>query len=101
MKLIATKSMIYGTRRLLPGDMFDAPDRDARVLIGIRKAKDGTTRTPGKVPPPPEDVARKIEQATGGDVAALRAEYEALVGKRPFMGWTADQLRDRIREARG
>lgn len=39
MKLIATKSFTYGTRRLMPDDGFEATSRDARILIGIRKAK--------------------------------------------------------------
>lgn len=34
------------------------------------------------------------------DVPALRAEYQALVGKRPFPGWDADTLRAKIAAAR-
>lgn len=34
-----------------------------------------------------------------GDVAALRAEYQTLVGKRPFPGWGADVLREKIAAA--
>jgi len=30
------------------------------------------------------------------EMAALRAEYERVLGKRPFMGWGADKLRDKI-----
>lgn len=37
----------------------------------------------------------------GDDLPALRAEYQSLVGKRPFMGWAADELRRRIAEAAG
>ena len=33
-------------------------------------------------------------------VSALREEYEAVVGKRPFMGWDADKLREKIAEAK-
>ncbi|MEO9230378.1 MAG: hypothetical protein ABI216_15740, partial [Devosia sp.] len=33
------------------------------------------------------------------DAQALRAEYEIVVGKKPFMGWQADELRKRIAEA--
>lgn len=40
MRLICTKAMTYNTRRLLPGDEFEAATpRDARVLIAIRKAE--------------------------------------------------------------
>ena len=34
------------------------------------------------------------------DIAALRAEYQAVVGKRPFMGWGADVLREKIAAAK-
>ena len=30
------------------------------------------------------------------DIAAVRAEYERLIGKRPFMGWDAATLRAKI-----
>lgn len=36
---------------------------------------------------------------TGGDVAALRAEYKAKTGRNPFAGWNADVLRERIAAA--
>lgn len=36
---------------------------------------------------------------TGDEIAALRAEYEAKVGKKPFNGWNADQLREKIAAA--
>jgi hypothetical protein len=38
-KMVATKSMVYHTRRLQAGDQFDASDRDARILAAIGKAK--------------------------------------------------------------
>lgn len=33
------------------------------------------------------------------DLAALRAEYQEVVGKRAFHGWDADTLRQKIAEA--
>jgi hypothetical protein len=40
MKLIATKSYSYNTRRLKAGDEFDTTnDMHARILVGARKAK--------------------------------------------------------------
>lgn len=36
-----------------------------------------------------------------GDIAALRAEYKAKIGKRPFMGWDADTLREKLNGADG
>lgn len=35
----------------------------------------------------------------GDDVAALRAEYESKLGKKPFMGWDAETLKAKIAEA--
>lgn len=40
MKLIATKSMLFGGRSLNVGDEFEASDRNGRLLKAIRKAKD-------------------------------------------------------------
>ncbi|WP_422366405.1 hypothetical protein [Pelagibius sp.] len=34
------------------------------------------------------------------DLAALRAEYEEAVGKKPFNGWDADTLREKIAAAK-
>lgn len=34
------------------------------------------------------------------ELSALRAEYQAVVGKRPFHGWGLDTLREKIAEAR-
>ena len=33
------------------------------------------------------------------DIAALRARYEELYGKKPYMGWKEDQLREKIADA--
>ena len=33
-------------------------------------------------------------------MADMRAEYQALVGKRPFMGWGAAELSAKIEEAK-
>jgi hypothetical protein len=95
-RLIATKSMSYNTRRLMPGDEFDAKDRDARILVGIAKAR--RVREPGEVPSPPESLTQK---ASGGsdDLSALRAEYQEKMGKRPFNGWDAETLNAKMAEA--
>ena len=51
-KMVATKSMVYRTRRLQAGDEFDASGRDARVLTAIGKAKvsEPTKRRRGRPP---------------------------------------------------
>lgn len=35
------------------------------------------------------------------DIKSLRAEYQRLVGKRPFNGWDAATLKTKIAEAKG
>lgn len=95
--LIAKKSFVYASRRLIPGQDFTTKtERDAKVLIAIGKAR--PQRMPGKIAPPPADLANKISASV--DVTAeLRKEYEAVFSKRPFMGWDADTLRAKIVEA--
>jgi len=34
-----------------------------------------------------------------GDLATLRADYEAKIGRKPFMGWDAKTLREKIAAA--
>ncbi|WP_246504706.1 hypothetical protein [Microvirga antarctica] len=88
MKMIATKSMTYATRRLNAGDVFDAKPRDARILRAVKKARyDAATDS---------DEAIGHDAARPADLAELRVEYEKLVGKRPFMGWDAATLREKI-----
>lgn len=83
--LVATRSLTYATRRLKAGDYFTArSDKDARILVAIRKARSAPAREPGSV----------VES----DLAALRSEYEAAIGKRPFMGWDAEKLREKLAE---
>lgn len=89
MKLIASRHLTYGTRRLLPGETFEAPDREARVLIAVKKANAAGAHKR-------EDRAR----APADDLAALRKEYQKLSGKRPFNGWDAETLRSKIAEAK-
>lgn len=106
--MTATKSLIYAGRRLKPGDQFEAARMDARLLAAIRKATyrtaavdaapvqkvvtrspldhDGDGRPGGS--PRPDDPA--------GDLAALRAQYQDIFGKRPFHGWDAETLRAKI-----
>lgn len=84
--LIANKAMKYATRRLLPDDHFTTKsERHARILVGIGKAR--------RAPQEPQ----KNEQPD--ELAELRAEYTEKLGKRPFHGWDADTLREKIAEA--
>lgn len=102
-KLIALKPLRYRTRRLMAGDDFDATARDAKVFIGLKWAKP-YPREVGKLDPPPvaKVEARKPSPAaavhTDSDLSALRAEYKAKMGKRPFPGWNAETLRAKMNE---
>jgi hypothetical protein len=41
MRLIANRALKkYGTRKLNPGDEFDATDKDGRLLVGLRRARE-------------------------------------------------------------
>lgn len=48
-RLIAVKPLTYNTRRLVPGDTFDASSGHARVFIALRKAR---AEVATDVPPP-------------------------------------------------
>lgn len=84
----ATKDMRYGTRMLKAGDAFEANDRSqARLLTALGRA------SAGQVEPAPEPAAPDDE------LTALRAEYQAAVGKRAYHGWDAATLREKISAA--
>lgn len=46
-------------------------------------------------------VADDLEADASDDLATLRAEYEAALGKRPYHAWDADELRSRIANSAG
>jgi hypothetical protein len=84
------RSQSYMTRALRSRD-----PRYARVLekLGHKRPDDkpAAKAKPVAKPKPPEEPA--------AETAALRAEYERVVGKRPWMGWDASELRIRIADA--
>ena len=41
---------------------------------------------------------RDMRVAEQDEMAELRAEYQRVVGKRPYMGWDADTLREKMAE---
>lgn len=55
----------------------------------------------GGLPPPPADLVAAVAKATPktDDIKTVRAEYEAKMGKRPFPGWDAAELRRRMAAA--
>jgi hypothetical protein len=94
--LMASKRMRYATRRLLPGDVFEASNRDARLLVALKKAS--VHYAPAYQPPPPAAAPAVAHEAD--ELKAARAEYEAAIGRKPFHGWGVEQLRAKIAEAR-
>lgn len=96
-ELIATKSFTYATRRLLPGQDFATKSaRDARLLIAIGKARRKQASDTIATPP-----AKPVQKVAGTDpeLATLRANYQTATGKKPYHGWSADQLREKIAES--
>lgn len=78
--MIATKDLMYATRRLKADDGFEASRSDARVLSALGRARLVEE-------PTPEPVDERV---------ALRAAYEDKFGKRPYMGWDAETLREKV-----
>lgn len=66
--------------------MRSADPRYARVLEKLGHARSAAPKAD------PEEPAN--------ETVALRAQYESVFGKRPFMGWGADKLREKIAEAK-
>jgi hypothetical protein len=99
--MVARKAMKYRTRMLQAGDEFRVKnEREAKVLAHLKRAE----RTDN----PNVRVALDDARATVGmapvskdseDIKAVRDEYEAVFGKRPFNGWDIDTLREKIASA--
>lgn len=90
-KIFAVKEVRYAQRRYLPGDAFDASEKDAKLLTAIGRASYG--KKPNKTDlPEPKPAAERDE------MAELRTEYEDKIGRRPYMGWNADMLREKMAE---
>lgn len=77
MKLVATKSFSYSTRRLKPGDIFEAKDPDARLLIGVRKARSFGDRKEDAVPAPKKETLNKLFSNTSVNKIDIAAENKA------------------------
>lgn len=101
MNLVALKRVRYprghGAVEYAPGQEFEAPDEHAKVLIAIGSA--GKSEILSAAPtildmPKPKRIAE--DDGERDAVSELRAEYKALVGKRPFPGWDAEEIRERM-----
>lgn len=96
-RMIATKALRYGTRRLRADDEFTASKRDARVLSAIGRATYATKVV--TVHPDPVAAEPVVPAGASDELATLRAEYQSAVGKRAFHGWDVNTLRAKIAEA--
>lgn len=106
---VTGKPLTYATRRMLPGDTFCCAARDARILLRMGRAREA--RAEVELPPPPAELLARFDHDHNGlpggcaapeqtdDLKVLRAEYTEKLGKRPFPGWGAEELKRRIAEA--
>lgn len=93
MKLIATKSLRYATRRMLAGDEFEASSMHARILVGARKARYAPA------PSVPHDI--EPEDAGTEIIDRLRSQADRL-GIKVDKRWGAARLAQEIaRKAEG
>jgi len=99
-ELINAKLPRYAGKALRPGQPFHASEKDARMLTAAKLATYATAdqarrpavaKAPEPAPHPDADAA---------ELAALRADYEALTEKKPLGFWKADKLRAEIEKAR-
>jgi hypothetical protein len=100
LRALRPMSYPYNTRQMRAGEIFSAPKRDARILVATRGAR--VVRDEVEIQPPdPKLEDRIIDRFAPETIKALRAEYESIFHKRPFMGWTADTLQEKIAASRG
>lgn len=122
MDLIATKRCFYRSWRE-PGDCFTADRARGRALLQMRVARIAPQTAPATYSHRAITQTRRVDMQAaapasyispfdhdgdgtpGGssspdepadEMKALRAEYTEAVGKRPFPGWNAEVLRERI-----
>lgn len=88
-QLRAIKDMRYRTRMLRAGEAFEASGPEARLLIAMGSAVQPKAKH--RQEPKPETEAP--------DLTDLRRAYAEKLGKRPFNGWDAAELRRRIADA--
>jgi hypothetical protein len=90
-RMIATRDMTYATRRLKAGDeIADVSGPNARLLTALGRARQVDAA---------QEARDAAAEAQANAKALLRDEYERVLGKRPFNGWDADTLREKIAEA--
>jgi hypothetical protein len=90
-KVFATENGRYGTRMLTAGDEMTLSGPAARAMIALGRAS-GEPPVRHRQPAPASNPAAEEKEA-------LRAAYQTKFGRRPFNGWGADVLREKLSEA--
>ena len=90
----------YKTRMLSAGHPVTLSGPEARLYqaMGWAEEKRKRARRP-QLDHDDNGFEGGAQRQTGDDIAALRAEYQEKFGRRPFNGWSADVLRERIAAA--
>lgn len=65
--------------------------RYARLLVALGYSTRHLEAAPSSIPEP----------VKGDDLSDLRAQYQEIIGKRPYHAWDAKELRSKIDEALG
>lgn len=98
-KMILTQAGVQSYRtRMLVGDPVTLSASDARRLERIGWVEEPRRRRP-QLDHDRNGKAGGSSKQDGYDIAALRAAYFEKFGKRPFNGWDADTLREKIAAA--
>lgn len=99
--MTAVKDLRYRTRRLKAGDDFRVKnEREARVLVHLKKAErnDNENRKIA-LDDARSQVGLPALSRDSEDIKIWRERYQEVVGRRPFNGWSIDQLKEKIAEA--
>lgn len=101
MLIKALRGMRYSTRMMRAGDVFEVRPSLGRVLVALGRA----IPYEAKIKPKRDPLDHDGDGRKGGsvssvdpDIAALRIAYHHKFGKRPFNGWAADKLREKLAE---
>lgn len=102
MRLIATRSGTYGTRRLRAGEPFDATNQYGNIYIALGRAKRpptdaaSTVTIPASAVPPQSTSAGPEQRTAEDELVMLKAEFTRLTGQAPPSNWGVRALRNRL-----
>lgn len=92
--LKVTKELRYAGSQKLPGEIFEASEKDAKILVAIGKAERAEV-----APANPTNLPLLAARGANSPDTALRdarEEYERTFSKRPFHKWSVDELHAKI-----